>query len=327
MRRDYGDVTSEYLALRNGGGYLTDFSEIVWATGPDAVTFVDGQASQDVAAMTPGGTARSFFLGPKGKLVALSWLLRGAGRVGMIVERGRGADLVAHLEQFKFRVDVGLTLDERPVSEGWGPDLRVRAELMGLDAATAWIEQDGSLVALLVADPLSRLVLVGSDSRTMDGLGLVPVGAIAADAVRIEAGEPSMGVDVDERTIPQESGLVDQAVSFTKGCYVGQELVARIDSRGHVNRRLVGIAMSDNVVPPPGASVVAGDAVTGKLTTVGESLAVRAPVALAMVHREVEIGQTVAVRWDSGTSLGTVLALPLDDLADISHFPNTKNRD
>ncbi len=120
-----------------------------------------------------------------------------------------------------------------------------------------------------------------------------------------------MGVDVDERTIPQEAGVVEETVSFTKGCYLGQELVARIDSRGHVNRLLRGVVIETNVLPPEGAGLWMDDRQVGAITSVAESLTVRAPVGLALVRREVSPGDRVEVRWDQGTAPAMVSELPL----------------
>jgi len=327
MRRDYGDVTSEYMALRTGRGYVLEFSEVVWVTGKDAVTFLDGQVSQDVAAMDVGATARSFLLDPRGKLLALLWLLRGEERVGLVVGHGRAAGVVERLEQFRFRVDVDLEIDQRRIAEVWGSDLAELASRTGWGEGSDWAERDGVMTAALRANPLSRLVLAGVDDQDLDDLGLSPAGRIAADAVRIEAGEPVMGIDVDEGTIPQESGRVAESVSFTKGCFVGQELVARIDSRGRVNRRLVGITMTENLLPPAGSEVVVDQIAVGTVSTVGESLTVGAPVALATLRREVDHGATVSVQWDSGSVQGRVHALPLDDLSGISHSSYTPDRD
>ncbi|HSG79508.1 MAG TPA: glycine cleavage T C-terminal barrel domain-containing protein, partial [Acidimicrobiia bacterium] len=96
---------------------------------------------------------------------------------------------------------------------------------------------------------------------------------------------------------------------------LGQELVARIDSRGHVNRHLRGVALIDTVVPPEGSELMAGDAAVGTLTSVAESLTVMAPVGLALVRREVEPGTEVTVRWEGGSARARVLALPLDDFS------------
>ena len=126
------------------------------------------------------------------------------------------------------------------------------------------------------------------------------------EAARIAAGVPRLGVDVDERTIPQEAFLDETAVSFTKGCFVGQELVCRIDTRGRVNRYLRRVRF--DAVPPAGdaargAAVVAGDKVVGELTSSAGGL------ALAMVRREVEPPADVIVRFGDDEVQGRVEAL------------------
>ena len=115
-------------------------------------------------------------------------------------------------------------------------------------------------------------------------------------------------------------------MSFTKGCYVGQELVARIDSRGRVNRRLVGMAVTENVMPPPGSEVFVQDVVVGTLSTVGESLTVGTPVALGMVRHEVEPGDLVVIRWATGATTAEVRSLPMDDFSATSHSSYNKDR-
>ena len=129
-----------------------------------------------------------------------------------------------------------------------------------------------------------------------------------------------MGHELDESVIPGEAGqwLVDASVSFTKGCYTGQELVARVDSRGNnTPRRLHGLVLSTNVLPPVGAEVVVDGEVRGTLTSVGESLDLRAPVALGYVHRSVETPCDVTLRLSSAdgadevTASATVRDLPL----------------
>ncbi|MFQ5948828.1 MAG: YgfZ/GcvT domain-containing protein, partial [Acidimicrobiia bacterium] len=145
--------------------------------------------------------------------------------------------------------------------------------------------------------------------------GARPAGSLAITAVRVEAGEPKMGVDVDERTIPQEAGLTDAAVAFDKGCFLGQELVARIDSRGRVNRHLRGIVIGESVLPPASAELVVEDKVVGTISSVAESLELRAPVALGLVRREVEPGDEVEVRWGGGSARAQVRRLPLDEFA------------
>ncbi len=122
-----------------------------------------------------------------------------------------------------------------------------------------------------------------------------------------------MGVDIDDGTIPQEGAVVEGAVDFTKGCYLGQELVARIDSRGRVNRHLRGIVVEENVLPPVGATVIVGGDEAGRLSSIAESLELRAPVGMAMLRREAEPGAPAEIRWDGGSTTGRVAELPLLD--------------
>ncbi len=309
----YGDVTGEYLALRSDAGVVTGEHEITWVRGPDAVSFLDGLLSQDVAALGPDSTARSFLLSPRGKLRAVLWVLSGVDEVGLVADAGLGRTVAADLERFKLRVAAEIDPEPNPVVEVWGPGSGRVLARAGVEAPEGWTRDGGVLVARADLGRLPRYFVAGTESRSLEAAGAVPVGALAATAVRIEAGEPKMGVDLDEDTIPQESGLVEEAVSFTKGCYLGQELVARIHSRGHVNRFLRGLTLRQNVIPPRGAELVSGGAAVGRLTSVGESLELRAPVALAMVRRQVEPGDLLEVRWPGGSAPADVRELPLDD--------------
>ncbi len=304
----YGDVTAEYLALRHEAGLVAGRHELVWARGTDAVTFLDSLLTQEIAGMAEGQVARSLLLEPRGKLRAILWLLRGEDEVGMIADAGYGAVAAEDLNRFRMRVDVEIDPEPSPLLELWGPESAKVLADAGLPTPDGWAREGDTVVARAELGGLPRYLVAGAAE-----LGARPVGSLAADAVRIEAGEPRMGVDVDDKTIPQESGLVPATVSFTKGCYLGQELVARIDSRGHVNRHLRGIVLGSNVLPPPGAALVAGDKEVGKVTSVAESLEVRAPVGLALVRREVAPGEAVEVRWEGGAAPATVAALPLDD--------------
>ncbi|MFQ5966171.1 MAG: YgfZ/GcvT domain-containing protein [Acidimicrobiia bacterium] len=309
----YGDVTGEYLALRRHAGLVTGQHELVWGSGPDAVPFLQDILSQEVASLDDGGVARSLLLSPRGKLRALLWVLRGAGQVGMFCDVGSSDVVVSDLERLRIRVEVELRRDERPITEIWGPEAPRVLEQAGLPVPAGWVEKDEAVVALLPLGPLPRYAVAGVGSTRLESGGARPVGQLAVTAVRIEAGEPVMGRDVDERTIPQEADLVAEAISLEKGCYLGHELVARIESRGHVNRHLRGVALHENVVPPQGAEVLMGAETVGSLTSVAESLTLRAPVGLALLHRKVGAGDAVSVRWESGEASGTARELPLDD--------------
>ncbi len=301
-RPTYGDVTAEYRALRTSAALVERTHDLVWVDGPDAVSFLQGILSQDVEAMIPGEVGRSFLLNPGGKLTALLWVLRGSERVGLVTDPGLGATLAEALNYYRIRVKAEITSDDRPVWSVVGPDAGSL-----LDVGDRWGERDGSILAPAPMAGLSRVIVAGDLPLS----GLPRAGSIAMTSVRVEAGEPIMNVDVDEKTIPQETGLVPTSVSFTKGCYLGQELVARIDSRGHVNRHLRAIVMTSNVLPPDGAEVWSGDRSCGTLSSVGESLGVMAPIALCLLRREVSPGDEVEVRWEGGATPAIARELPL----------------
>ena len=311
----FGDVTGEYFALRQAAGLVSGMRRLVWVTGPDAVAFLDGLISQAVGPMTEGAVARSLLLEPRGKLRAAMWVWRGQERVGLLTDSARLDDVVEDLTRYRFRVDAHIAVDERPVLELWGPGSAAVLSAAGLPAPDGWSAEGNAFVGSMPLDGLARYAAVGADRDALVEAGAVPAGLLASTAVRIEGGEPAVGVDVDESTIPQEAGLVEGAVSFTKGCYLGQELVARIDSRGRVNRHLRGIEMAANALPPTGAIVRLREDDVGVLTSVAESLTVRAPIGLAVIRREAEPGQSVEVVWDGGSVAAVVRALPFDDFA------------
>jgi folate-binding protein YgfZ len=291
----YGNVTAEYLGLRERAGLVRGRLAIVWAEGPDAIGFLDGQLSQDIAAIGSGSVGRS--------------------RVGLVADRDRVEVVHRDLEKYRFRVDVALSIGEDEVLELLGPGAAGVLQDAGIAAPEGWSAVGGVTVARIPFGGLPRYLVAGVAPDVLEGAGAEWAGHLASEAVRIEAGEPVVGRDLDESTIPHETGLVTDSVSFTKGCYLGQELVARIDSRGHVNRALRAVVMTSNVLPPAGAELVAAGREVGTLTSVAESLTLRAPVGLALVRREADPGSMVDVRWDGGNVTGRIEELPLDDFA------------
>lgn len=268
--------------------------DVIWVRGPDAVSFLQGLVSQDVAEMEVGSVARSFLLGPDGKLAALLWLLRGDDRVGIVTDAGMGGEVAAMLARYKIRVKAEITVDERATSVVLGPDAEALVD------HGRWAEVDGVLRASIPLRRVARVVVAGEERPPID-----------STAVRVEEGEPVMGIDVDGKTIPQETGLTGEAVSFTKGCYLGQELVARIDTRGHVNRWLCGLQVEGGSPPPSGAGLFLDDKEVGTLTSPVFSERLGSPVGLSLIRREVKAGDTVAVVWDSGSATAVVRELPM----------------
>ena len=247
--------------------------DVVLVRGPDAASFLQGQLSQDIDPLEIGGSTFSLLLQPQGKVDAFLRVTRVEEDVfALDVDAGWGEHVRARLQRFLLRVKVGLEVVDWPViavfdDEGPAPD-------------GAW----------RVASELGRgYDLLGPAARVPDGAAVLD--AQAYDGLRIRAGVPRMGSELDESTIPASAGVVERSVSFTKGCYTGQELVARIDSRG------------DKV--PTKLRRVVGDAVVGALLfdggrEVGRVTSASGGDGLAYVRRGVEPPATVEARWDGG---------------------------
>ena len=288
------DVTSDYLALKRHVAAVRMPREVIRAFGQDAISFLQGQISQDVAVLEPGSSAWALILEPQGKVDAWVrvWGRRGGDEVLLDVDGGAGQAVLDRLNRFRMRVQVEFELLDWQCVSLRGP------ECPGLDAPELRAELKG---------PVDRagmrgIDLLGPEVHVPDGIPMA--GPIAFESIRIEAGWPAMGAelgaDLDPKVIPAEAGqwLIDASVSFTKGCYTGQELVARVDSRGNnTPRHLRGVVIGTNVLPPVGAELIVDGEVRGTLTSVGESLDLRAPIALAYVHRSVEPLADAIVRW------------------------------
>ncbi len=254
--------------------------DVVAATGPDAETFLQGQLSQDILARPDGASAWSWLLAPTGKVDALLRVSRVSRDEWVLdTDQGWGEAVITRLTRFRLRTKVDLAA--RP----W--------QVLGLRGASADLtcaDLPSESLAVPAWPGLTGVDLMGPSPAVPDGWPVMP--ATEYEAVRIAAGIPRMGAELTDKTIPGETGLMEHTVSFTKGCYTGQELVARIDSRGgHVPRRLCALDLMDRV--EPGISLVDGaGAHAGTVTSVAQSSGTRW-VALGYVRRGVEVPATL----------------------------------
>jgi folate-binding protein YgfZ len=256
---------------------------VVRVTGPDAVSFLQGQISQDVEGLAAGASAWSFVLQPQGKVDAWFRVTRVADEELLLdVDGGFGEALVARLERFKLRTKADFDL-----LTGWHC-LAVRG------APTTASRREWASGGVFVLESgwtgVDGFDVLGEVPTPPDG---VAEGTLAQyESLRIECGVPAMGRELTERTIPAEAGqeVIDRSVSFTKGCYTGQELVARIDSRGgNVPRRLRGLILDGDDVPQDGAALTIEGAEVGTVTSAARSERLDAVVALAYVKRDVDV--------------------------------------
>src|SRR5437588_2783521 len=250
-------LTSEYRTLTEGCGLL-DRSERgkLALSGTEAKSFMQGQVSNDVEALTPGSGCYAVFLTPKGKMLGDLRILDAGEELLLDTERVSLQPLFNMIRRFSVGHDVQLhkrTL-ERGLVSLIGPKASAAFELPPAEHSHAVIEL-GGLQARAIRTDLGVDLMCGSedllalrDAVTADA-GAVPVSEEVTEILRVEHGRPLYGVDLDDTVIPQEAGLNDRAVSFTKGCYVGQETVARLYYRGKPNRPLRRLRL-----PAPAAS-------------------------------------------------------------------------
>jgi len=281
----------DYRALRADVGAFALGRDVLRVSGADAVEYLQGQLSQDVAAIEVGASADALILSPQGKLDALVRVSRtGDDELVIDVDAGFGEAVAARLARFKLRVKVVIEPLEWRCVALRGPHA---------DAVVAQVRgAEGTALAPAFAwNGVWGVDLMGGSPRVPDGVRVCSVQAW--ESVRVEAGIPAMGSELDERTIPAEADLLERAVSFTKGCYTGQELVARLDARGNrVARHLRGVvvglpagAAGGSSGPPmvaPGTEIVSGGKVVGAVTSAAWSSTLACPVALGYVHRNVE---------------------------------------
>jgi folate-binding protein YgfZ len=273
--------------------YVLD-RDVIRIAGPDAISFVHGQLSQDVAGLAVGASAFTFLLEPQGKVSAWGRITRIADDAILFdVDGGFGDAAIARLTRFK---------------------LRTKAEIEQLDwrtvaiRGTASLDTSNEVVARFDWPDFEGIDLMGADPQ-------VPPGIVVGDRAdyerrRIEAGVPALGHELDANTIPAEAGntIIDLSVSFTKGCYTGQELVARVDSRGNNTPRRLRMVHVENGEPAAGSELVVDEKVVGRLTSVAPTE--NGAVALAYVQRAVE-PPVAAVVVDQAGRRYTSICVPL----------------
>jgi folate-binding protein YgfZ len=324
----YGDPAAEHEAVRERAG-LIDRSERgkIEVTGKDRATFLHGLVSNDVKGLAPQQGNESALLDVHGKVTALLSVHCLPDRLVLETDGPLAAPLLAGIDRYLFseRAEVEDVTAASGILTVAGPTARktleqaigapvpdlprwnhvvvpwettelrvVRTEETGEEGYDVWVEPGG----------LARLW-----ARLREA-GAQPVGRDAWDVLRLEAGGVRYGVDVDASTLLLEAPL-DQAYSLNKGCYLGQEVVARVTYRGHVNRKLVGFRFPDATAPVPGAEVVVGDRRVGRITSAVVSPALRVAIALGFLRREHwEPGTRVEVRSGDATLTAEVTALP-----------------
>jgi folate-binding protein YgfZ len=327
----FTDSREEYFFARNTVAVADkNYRAFFNFTGPDRGRYLNAILTNNIRDVQPGQGITSLLLNPQGHIMAELEVYGLADKLlvttyAMIRERA-----AATLDKFIIMDDVvmedvteqlGVVSIEGPLSSKiisslGGPALELLSELSHMETQIAGVccrivrrSPGGVPGAEFIAsrESLPKLWQALVDAARANGGG--PIGYEALGALRIEAGIPWFGYDFDETTIPHEAGLENSHISYTKGCYTGQEIVERVRSRGHVNRKRVGILFSGETIPAAKTPLRVGDADVGFVTRAAFSHALERPVGMAYVRRE-HNSVGIKLSWSGGDA--EVIALPID---------------
>jgi tRNA-modifying protein YgfZ len=302
------ELDAQYRQLREECGLLdrSDRGKLM-VEGPDAADYLQGQLTNDVEALAPGEGCYAALLDRKGHIVADMRVLRLAeDRVWLDTEAATAEPLRRHLEMYKIGREVEVTDlgAARAILGMQGPATPAVTGAAVLDEHESEATKVAGVECLLVGTEGGADLIVAADDAGRLREALLDAGAAgvedaAAEIVRIERGRPRYGAEMSIATMPAEAGIVEAAVSFTKGCYIGQEPVARLHHRGRPNRHLRGLRSPTPLAP--GATLRLGDKEVGEVGSGAVSPAF-GPIALAVIRREAEPGDEVAVGEDGVTA-------------------------
>lgn len=308
----YGDIGTEYSALHHSVGVI-DITPLgkLRVTGEDRIAYLQGQLSQDVSPLqNPGAGAYSCLLKPTGQLLSDMVLFATDDGVTLLTPPHTRQTVHDRLEQFIIVEEVQLEdiTEQYVLLHVAGPHaLDILATVgqqlpLSLWHSRAWLRQEQRLDVVrtdrcgeMGYDLMAPTAIASALWQSLLDAGVHPVGYEAWNIRRVEAGTPLFGVDMDENTIPLEAGLGERAISFTKGCYTGQEVIHRIYSRGHTNRSLVGLRLAGDSLPTYRAAISTNDRRdAGWVTSAVRSLSLGIPIALGYLRNEYILPGTAA---------------------------------
>jgi folate-binding protein YgfZ len=307
------EIDAQYRQLREECGLLDRSGRGALAvSGSEAAEYLQGQLTNDVEALAPGEGLYAALLDRKGHMQADMRVLRlSPEEIWIDTEPEALAAAQRHLEMYKVGRDVAIAnlTSEREILSLIGPRSAEIAGTAVLPEHASEAARCGGVECLAVGtangiDLIAKPAEAASLRDALTGAGAAEVSPEAAEVVRIEAGTPRFGAEMSSETMPAEAGIVERAVSFTKGCYIGQEPVARLHYKGRPNRHLRGLELS--APAEPGATLRLGEKEAGRLGSACVSPA-RGPIGLAIVRREAEPGAELAVGEDGVTARVTDL--------------------
>jgi folate-binding protein YgfZ len=303
--------------------------------GADRASYLQGLLTNDIQALAPGTGCYSAWLTPQGRMLTDMHVLQSESMILLDVPAAQVEPTLARLDQFLFSEDVQLGSMADTLASVWVHGAGAAATLEGVLASAtgliSWTQyRHGQVQFGQETVVLARIDQLGVPGfcvfverakeaelvAALHGAGAVTVGLESIEGARIEAGYPIFGVDMTEETIPLEAQIENRAISLTKGCYVGQEIIIRVLHRGggRVAKKLVGLTIA-GAAPARGAKILSGDREIGTVTSAARSVRLGA-IALGYVHRDfVAPGTAVQVAVDGGHATAIVTARPMPSTA------------
>ena len=316
-------VLNDYHSLVDGLGYLALPHTLIELTGTDRMSFLNNFCTNDIVGLIPGRGCEAFLTNVQGKIMAHVFVFCHEDRLIIATVSGQADTILPHLDRYLIREDVQLndqskqrsvtllsgtkwaTHFEPLFTEDFTSVLQCMAsEFAGIPVELYRVEMTTTSSLLLVCDSASQSTLEATFRKISAHL----CSEQALTMARIEAGWPQYGIDISDTNFPQEIGRDHQAICFTKGCYLGQETVARIDALGHVNWNLVGLQFESEAIPSPGMELIVEQKTIGHVTSATHSPCLAAPLALAYVRRE---HQLPGCQLNSKIGSAKVVTLPI----------------
>jgi folate-binding protein YgfZ len=329
---DYGDTAAEHRALSESAGVLDlSFRGRLCLTGKDRARFLHGQVTNDIARLKPGQGCYAALITAKGKMQSDLCVYCLEEELLLDFEPGLARRVSDRLEKYVIADDVQIVDAEAGYGllSVQGPAAETVVRALGLAEqvpATAYgFVKIGDAAGEILLVNHARLGTSGFDlfvpAVALDGIAEKLTAAPATpgracgwrafETARIEAGIPRFGVDMDESNIPLEAELEERAVSFNKGCYIGQEVISRIRTYGHVAKALRRLVLGGTELPAHGDKLYYDGKEAGYITSATSSPALKANVALGYVRKEAyQIGNELALRTAGGESTARIAGLP-----------------
>ena len=318
------EFLAQYEALTLTAGFARLNRTLLALRGTDRVALLNSFCTNDIKRLQPGQGCEAFITTPQGKTLSHVFALCQTDEILLNTSAGQAEALIAHFNRYIISEDVELS--DQTSREGLlllsGQNAATIIEQLAgfsapqhvLESQYARIGDRGILISRVPYSGTNSFFLQAQNDdlpfveQELIGRGILHCAAEAVESARLEAGFPLFGADITAENLPQECGRDSQAISFQKGCYLGQETVARLDALGHVNRRLTGLQFKSEIIPKPATQLLKGDKAIGHVTTAAWSPRLQSPLAFALVRTAHSSASTLL---DSECGEATVIPLPL----------------